>query len=104
MIRRPPRSTLFPYTTLFRSRPDLRGPADRLHAGPARLHPDESGSRQAGRALGHGSAGDAGGGGAVLEGRAARPFPRAGLAATFLNLGPTAPATRTDRAAGAGGR
>src|SRR3712207_7619576 len=33
MIRRPPRSTLFPYTTLFRSgREDLRqrgGPADR---------------------------------------------------------------------------
>src|SRR2546426_9377805 len=28
MIRRPPRSTLFPYTTLFRSRHDLlRGPA-----------------------------------------------------------------------------
>src|SRR3712207_8692896 len=28
MIRRPPRSTLFPYTTLFRSRPafDMRGP------------------------------------------------------------------------------
>src|SRR5258708_18410591 len=27
MIRRPPRSTLFPYTTLFRSRPpDERGP------------------------------------------------------------------------------
>src|SRR6266849_10010375 len=28
MIRRPPRSTLFPYTTLFRSRPrsDLHGP------------------------------------------------------------------------------
>src|SRR5688572_31594788 len=25
MIRRPPRSTLFPYTTLFRSRPVLRG-------------------------------------------------------------------------------
>src|SRR5258706_9181483 len=24
MIRRPPRSTLFPYTTLFRSREDLR--------------------------------------------------------------------------------
>src|SRR5438132_9477533 len=24
MIRRPPRSTLFPYTTLFRSRPGLR--------------------------------------------------------------------------------
>src|SRR6267143_3375939 len=28
MIRRPPRSTLFPYTTLFRSR-DWRGPASR---------------------------------------------------------------------------
>src|SRR2546425_7150852 len=26
MIRRPPRSTLFPYTTLFRSRPDRRLP------------------------------------------------------------------------------
>src|SRR3712207_6907445 len=26
MIRRPPRSTLFPYTTLFRSRISLRGP------------------------------------------------------------------------------
>src|SRR3712207_7850873 len=25
MIRRPPRSTLFPYTTLFRSRPEGRG-------------------------------------------------------------------------------
>src|SRR3989449_6403309 len=32
MIRRPPRSTLFPYTTLFRS-PRLRPPTDR--AGPA---------------------------------------------------------------------
>src|SRR2546430_5225165 len=30
MIRRPPRSTLFPYTTLFRSRPDDRGVVD-LH-------------------------------------------------------------------------
>src|SRR2546425_8516911 len=33
MIRRPPRSTLFPYTTLFRSRPTtlpLRHPARRL--------------------------------------------------------------------------
>src|SRR2546422_3162974 len=26
MIRRPPRSTLFPYTTLFRSQRDARGP------------------------------------------------------------------------------
>src|SRR2546425_1529362 len=30
MIRRPPRSTLFPYTTLFRSRPD-RQPAATPH-------------------------------------------------------------------------
>src|SRR5689334_23898206 len=28
MIRRPPRSTLFPYTTLFRSQLDLKDPAD----------------------------------------------------------------------------
>src|SRR2546423_7113532 len=33
MIRRPPRSTLFPYTTLFRSR--RRGDSD---SGPPRLH------------------------------------------------------------------
>src|SRR2546430_5708932 len=26
MIRRPPRSTLFPYTTLFRSSPEVRAP------------------------------------------------------------------------------
>src|SRR5690349_23210594 len=32
MIRRPPRSTLFPYTTLFRS----RGPADGYSSHPAR--------------------------------------------------------------------
>src|SRR2546425_6672920 len=31
MIRRPPRSTLFPYTTLFRSRPS---PARRARPGP----------------------------------------------------------------------
>src|SRR5437870_9702207 len=35
MIRRPPRSTLFPYTTLFRSRVrpvlDVRGQRDRRH-------------------------------------------------------------------------
>src|SRR5205807_4461660 len=35
MIRRPPRSTLFPYTTLFRSRP--RGPA--LPPARLRFHP-----------------------------------------------------------------
>src|SRR2546430_5804813 len=50
MIRRPPRSTLFPYTTLFRSgvlastggRPDLRRPAA-LQAGPG--HPADLRSR-----------------------------------------------------------
>src|SRR2546429_1768071 len=30
MIRRPPRSTLFPYTTLFRSHADRRGGAGRF--------------------------------------------------------------------------
>src|SRR3712207_7468188 len=30
MIRRPPRSTLFPYTTLFRSRADIPADAERL--------------------------------------------------------------------------
>src|SRR2546426_8390454 len=65
MIRRPPRSTLFPYTTLFRSRdrhhvdqepaerraapdPDehvLRVPRDRQHGADVRAHgePDEVG-------------------------------------------------------------
>src|SRR3712207_7394962 len=35
MIRRPPRSTLFPYTTLFRSARRLRRPAVRLRRGGA---------------------------------------------------------------------
>src|SRR2546422_4791458 len=34
MIRRPPRSTLFPYTTLFRSRPRPRGGGRALPRGP----------------------------------------------------------------------
>src|SRR2546426_11397414 len=41
MIRRPPRSTLFPYTTLFRSQGSVRqcltGPADRATGRPLRL-------------------------------------------------------------------
>src|SRR2546425_3050537 len=36
MIRRPPRSTLFPYTTLFRSLDDVR-PEDDLDGAPLRL-------------------------------------------------------------------
>src|SRR5256886_12841074 len=38
MIRRPPRSTLFPYTTLFRSHPQLAPPhpPDRIRTAPHR--------------------------------------------------------------------
>src|SRR2546427_3210601 len=40
MIRRPPRSTLFPYTTLFRSSPVRVGAVDRgLHEGRAGNRP-----------------------------------------------------------------
>src|SRR6266511_5611465 len=40
MIRRPPRSTLFPYTTLFRSRADdSRCPDDRAGAGEHGVRP-----------------------------------------------------------------
>src|SRR3712207_8358442 len=45
MIRRPPRSTLFPYTTLFRSH---RGPRDRPEARPPA--PRAARDRPAGRA------------------------------------------------------
>src|SRR2546428_7443503 len=38
MIRRPPRSTLFPYTTLFRSREDVHAVVSRTD--PARAYPD----------------------------------------------------------------
>src|SRR5688572_33276752 len=41
MIRRPPRSTLFPYTTLFRSREELAGELARdraVHVVLVRLH------------------------------------------------------------------
>src|SRR3712207_7142874 len=37
MIRRPPRSTLFPYTTLFRSGKSARGPSRRRRRAPAEL-------------------------------------------------------------------
>src|SRR2546430_3698875 len=51
MIRRPPRSTLFPYTTLFRS------PADRPGAGARQARPADLRPRGAAaappRALGH---------------------------------------------------
>src|SRR3712207_8981640 len=51
MIRRPPRSTLFPYTTLFRSDPAATvrrggGPAQPVPAGPARPDPPPAGARR----------------------------------------------------------
>src|SRR3712207_7377381 len=65
MIRRPPRSTLFPYTTLFRSRvDDVRIETDVLHdvdlsaGGPPHLltidaeHPNRRPRSSAGRKLG----------------------------------------------------
>src|SRR5260370_6039333 len=42
MIRRPPRSTLFPYTTLFRSRRCLVGPAVKDPARPPGSDPDDA--------------------------------------------------------------
>src|SRR2546425_1504890 len=48
MIRRPPRSTLFPYTTLFRScgvrHAELKGPAPGSHTPHAALHTPYSSS------------------------------------------------------------
>src|SRR2546425_5627239 len=40
MIRRPPRSTLFPYTTLFRSQQVVGGPRARDDVGRGGGHPD----------------------------------------------------------------
>src|SRR2546430_10909326 len=57
MIRRPPRSTLFPYTTLFRSphgRLDPRRPVQILAADPVRQHTEFAqrlGELHLGRAL-----------------------------------------------------
>src|SRR6266542_1234432 len=46
MIRRPPRSTLFPYTTLFRSRPQHLHLRDRRRVGaPDGLGPPGGGAR-----------------------------------------------------------
>src|SRR2546426_7865102 len=46
MIRRPPRSTLFPYTTLFRSAYDRTGP---YNTGGSGRNPGSSGQRDATR-------------------------------------------------------
>src|SRR2546427_2455465 len=62
MIRRPPRSTLFPYTTLFRSQ-DRRGQRDRLAPDPARHLPFRAGGHRAlsGRPAGLGGGPPSGG-------------------------------------------
>src|SRR5690348_18130751 len=39
MLRRPPRSTLFPYTTLFRSEPDERHDPEDQHRAPSPVAP-----------------------------------------------------------------
>src|SRR3712207_6983889 len=44
MIRRPPRSTLFPYTTLFRS--EVEGGLGREVLAPGRHHPGQVGAPQ----------------------------------------------------------
>src|SRR3712207_7956266 len=49
MIRRPPRSTLFPYTTLFRSREDVRERVEVL--APGKLEPGAR--RDGGVQVGH---------------------------------------------------
>src|SRR3712207_8943867 len=49
MIRRPPRSTLFPYTTLFRSQPALR----HVQAGGGQLRDQLVGGEPVGRVARH---------------------------------------------------
>src|SRR2546430_10056748 len=50
MIRRPPRSTLFPYTTLFRSPDSLRGrQGHENHGGTALLQPGQHSDRKSTR-------------------------------------------------------
>src|SRR3712207_7178700 len=51
MIRRPPRSTLFPYTTLFRSPPPARVRAGRLTGLRVRPGHDRDGDRLGGHVL-----------------------------------------------------
>src|SRR3989442_7113426 len=71
MIRRPPRSTLFPYTTLFRSRADVRRGGPRGDRGGDAARPSRVPHR-------------GGRGGGTREGRAASP-PRSDRKSTRLN-------------------
>src|SRR3712207_9454323 len=76
MIRRPPRSTLFPYTTLFRSPRPLAAPAALGHAGAWTKRGGCRDGRAADRLHGPllGAAGRAAGGEGLLAAR--RPLPR----------------------------
>src|SRR5437762_13524058 len=52
-LRRPPRSTLFPYTTLFRSRAPGGGPRPRAGPAAGRCRLPRRGLRAEGRPVGH---------------------------------------------------
>src|SRR2546426_8250919 len=115
MIRRPPRSTLFPYTTLFRSRrrPGLgRGPGGPRHAAVQRARHSAPGARARGRGpppqraprvrgvrRGRGGGGGPFGG----DGRpgAAGNRPHLGRAGTDRAPGIRGPGTRDERRGGA---
>src|SRR5215204_4306649 len=84
MIRRPPRSTLFPYTTLFRSPPLPRKTGQRPEGGLA----GPGGARQ--RASG-GGGGDAPGGG---QRRGVGAAPDRGVAPTARRTGTPPPDAR----------
>src|SRR5882762_3628272 len=71
MIRRPPRSTLFPYTTLFRSQPDEEcAPCGQAPPGAVRHLPHDARrarhARRGGAGRSGGGAGGGGGGGRTL--------------------------------------
>src|SRR5260221_4821248 len=81
MIRRPPRSTLFPYTTLFRSRVDGTGLRSRIGRErvldrPRAPRVERGDRRDVDEALGPGFEGGFGGRDAAAHHRALRPFPR----------------------------
>src|SRR2546426_6324760 len=75
MIRRPPRSTLFPYTTLFRSGAVARGDGCLFWLRPSdRQSNHRGGGSVGGRGdVGLGGAGDVGGGGSGPVGPALQP-------------------------------
>src|SRR5205823_14769769 len=55
LLRRPPRSTLFPYTTLFRSRPRSCSSPSTRPAGPRRSFRRDDAGRRLGRCAGGGA-------------------------------------------------